>query len=141
GRFALGIERELGLVVLLRDQRVDERVDGRGALAAVLAHDQRGLAGEGRVFHRAHALGEVARQRRLAGAGPAEQAEDLRAGLVLEPGGNGEQRRVLLGGPLDHQRMLVLTVAMPSTPPSRRSPRTTAPTPAGVPVKTRSPAL
>ena len=33
----------------------------------------------------------------------------------------------------------IARVPSPSMPPSRRSPATTAPTPAGVPVKTRSP--
>src|SRR5690606_13984697 len=123
------------------DQRIDQRMDGGGAAATVLAHDQRCLAGEGCIFHRPHALCQVAGERRLAGTGPAEEAEDLRAVLVLEPARDGHEGLVLLGRPLHHQTMLVLTVPTPAISPTSTSPRTTAPTPAGVPLKMRSPRL
>ncbi len=55
-------------------------------------------------FDRLHALREVAGECRLAGAGPAEQPEHLRAGLVLEPGGDGLKRLVLLRRPFPSRR-------------------------------------
>ena len=58
---------------------VDQAVNGGGALAALAAHHQRGLAGEGREQHLAvDRLGEVAGEGGLAGAGIAEQPEGLR---------------------------------------------------------------
>src|SRR4029453_17585918 len=59
------------------------------------------LAGEGRIFHLAiDALGDVPRQRGLAGAGIAEQPEHRRhaisTGLGLHPVGNGLQRGILM---------------------------------------------
>ena len=80
---------------------IDQRVDGGGAVAALVAHHQRRLAGEGRELHAAvDAVGDVPRQRGLAGAGIAEQAEHRRravlAGLGLEPIGHGFQRRILV---------------------------------------------
>src|SRR5690606_29597092 len=108
--------------------------------AAALAHHHRRLAGEGGVADAAHVLRQVHGQRRLAGASPAEQAKDLRAVLVPEPAGDGDQRRVLLARPdRRHQAMVVRTPPTPSMAPSSTSPRPTAPTPAGVPVMMRSP--
>ena len=80
---------------------IDQRVDGGGVVATLVAHHQRRLAGEGREFHLAiDAVGDVPRQRGLAGAGIAEQAEDGRravlAGLGLQPVGNGLQRGILM---------------------------------------------
>src|SRR6202012_3321097 len=77
------------------------RVNGGGVVAALVAHHQRGLAGEGREFHLAvDAVGNMARQRGLAGAGIAEQLEPRRravlAGLCLHPVGNGFQRGILM---------------------------------------------
>ena len=86
---------------------VDQAVDGGGAVAALAAHHQGGLAGEGGELHLAvDAFGDVARQRGLAGAGIAEQAEDrrraVRAGLGGEPGIDGLERVVLLRGKFGH---------------------------------------
>src|ERR1700687_2697505 len=72
-----------------------------GVVAALVAHHQRRLAGEGGEFHLAiDAVGDVARQRGLAGAGIAEQPEHRRravlAGLCLQPVGNGLQRGILM---------------------------------------------
>ena len=80
---------------------VDQRVDGGGVVATLVAHHQRRLAGEGGILHLAiDAFGDVPRQRGLAGAGIAEQAEDGRravpAGLGLQPVGNGLQRGILM---------------------------------------------
>src|SRR5262249_1774174 len=66
-----------------------------------------GLAGEGREFHLAvDSVGDVSRQRGLAGAGIAEQAENLRravlAGLGLEPVGNGFERGILVRAESGH---------------------------------------
>src|SRR5690349_975429 len=76
-------------------------MDGGGVVATLVAHDERSLAGEGGVFHLAvDAFGDMPRQRGLAGAGIAEQAEHRRravlAGLCLEPVGHGFQRRILM---------------------------------------------
>ena len=58
---------------------VDHRVDGRGLVAALLAQDRGRLAGEGAEGDLAlDRLGDVAGERGLAGAGIAEQAEQLR---------------------------------------------------------------
>ena len=86
---------------------VDQAVDGGGALAALAAHHQRGLAGEGREQHLAvDRLGEVAGERGLAGAGIAEQPEDLRRaalpGLGLEPGRDRLERGILMRGEDGH---------------------------------------
>ncbi|MGY3470159.1 hypothetical protein ACVW0I_007030 [Bradyrhizobium sp. LM6.11] len=49
---------------------IDQRMDGGGLVATLVAHDQRRLAGEGSEFHLAvDAVGNVPRQRGLAGAG------------------------------------------------------------------------
>ena len=78
---------------------VDEAVDGARALAALGAQHQRRLAGEGGEGDLAFGiLGELARERRLAGAGIAEQAEDLRL-AALQPGRDGLERVVLLRRP------------------------------------------
>ena len=86
---------------------VDEAVDCRGVPAAFAAHHARRLAGEGSEFHLAVGLvGDVAGKRGLAGAGIAEQTEDLRravrAGLGLQPFGDNGQRLLLVGGELGH---------------------------------------
>ena len=70
--------------------------------AALAAHDQRGLAGEGREQHLAvDAFGDVPGERGLAGARIAEQAEDgggvASAGLGLEPVRDRGERIVLMG--------------------------------------------
>ena len=87
---------------------VDQRMNGRGAVAALVAHHQRRLAGEGGELHLAgDALGDVARQRGLAGAGKAEQPEHRRragaAGLGLQPIGDGFQRGILMRGEGGHR--------------------------------------
>ena len=80
---------------------VDQAVNGGGAFAALAAHHQRGLAGEGGEQNLAvDRLGEVPRQRGLAGAGVAEQPEGLgRAalpGLGLKPGRDRLEGGVLM---------------------------------------------
>ena len=107
GRLVPQIEAGHFLAALAR--AVDQAVDGGGALAALAAHHRGRLAGEGGELHLAvGVLGEVAGERGLAGAGIAEQAEDLRravrAGLVLEPGGDGIEGGVLMRGKLRHGR-------------------------------------
>ena len=76
-------------------------MDGGGAGAALAAHDERGLAGEGGEMHLAvDAVGDVPGERGLAGAGIAEQAKHLartaRARLFLEPIGDGLERGILM---------------------------------------------
>ena len=79
---------------------VDQRVDGRGAGAALRAHHQRRLAGEGGEGRFAlRRFGDVARQRRLADPGVAEQPEHLRLAR-LEPSPDLVERRRLLRRPL-----------------------------------------
>ena len=80
---------------------VDQRVDGGGVVATLVAHHQRRLAGEGRKLYLAiDAVCDVTRQRGLAGSGIAEQPEHgwgaVLAGLGLEPFGNGLQRGILM---------------------------------------------
>ena len=80
---------------------VDQRMDGGGVVATLIAHHQRGLAGEGREFHLAgDAVGDVPGEGGLAGSGIAEQPEYRRravlAGLGLHPVGNGLQRGILM---------------------------------------------
>src|SRR5262249_61528485 len=72
---------------------VDQSMDGGGAAAALAAHDGRSLAGEGGELYLAVCLlGDVPRERGLAGAGIAEQAKNLRravrAGPRFEPFGD-----------------------------------------------------
>src|SRR5665811_2322759 len=70
-----------------------------------------GYAGTGKTTLATHLavdmLGEVGRERGLAGAGIAEQAEHLRgavrAGLGLQPGGDRVERGVLMRGELRHE--------------------------------------
>ena len=93
---------KVGVSSLLSSDAIDQAVDGGCAVTALAAHDQRGLAGEGREQHLAvDVLGNVLGERGLAGAGIAEQAEHLRriarAGPGLEPVGNGSQRSILMG--------------------------------------------
>ncbi|MNL79860.1 hypothetical protein D3C87_2065590 [compost metagenome] len=57
-------------------------MDGLGVAGALGAQHLGGLAGKGGKQHVAiHMLGEMARKRRLAGAGITEQPEELRAAL------------------------------------------------------------
>ena len=86
---------------------VDQAVDGGGAAAALAAHHRGRLAGEGGELHLAVGLvGQMLGERGLAGAGIAEQAEDLvaavRARLGFEPIGHGFERLILDGGELRH---------------------------------------
>ena len=70
------------------------------------------LDGPGECWHEARlreavdALGDVPRQRGLAGPGIAEQAEHLgravSAGLGFQPVGNGRERRILMRGEAGH---------------------------------------
>ena len=81
---------------LLAARPVDQRMDGARIGGALRAQHLRGLAGEGGELHLpVDMLGEIARQRRLAGAGIAEQAEHLRP-PGLQPSRDGLQRVVLL---------------------------------------------
>ena len=79
---------------------VDQAMDRARAGAALAAHHHRGLAGEGGEMHLAvDALGDVAGERGLAGAGIAEQPEYLaRAarGLFYQPIGNRLERGILM---------------------------------------------
>ena len=82
---------------------IDQRMNRGGAVAALVAHHQRRLAGEGGEFDLAvDIVGDMARQRGLAGAGIAEQPEHLRravlAGLGFQPVGDGFQRGILMRG-------------------------------------------
>jgi hypothetical protein len=86
---------------------VDQRVDGGGLVATLVAHDEGRLAGEGGEFHLAvDALGDVPRQGGLAGAGKAEQAENRRravtAGFGFQPIANGLERGILMRGEIGH---------------------------------------
>ena len=68
------------LLRLLAARAVDQRMERAGVGAAAVAHDLRGLAGEGGEEHVAvGVVGDVPRQHRLAGAGVAEEAKDLLA--------------------------------------------------------------
>ena len=83
---------------------VDERMDRGRAGAALGAHHQRGLAGEGGEGGvAARAFGDMAGERRLADPGIAEQAEDLRLAL-LEPAADRVDRLRLLGRPFAADR-------------------------------------
>ena len=121
------------LLALLARQ-VDEPVDRRGAEAALLVHDEGGLARERGVAHRPRdARGELAREGRLAGPGVAEQPED--AGLarrsrrerVRQPRAHALERGVLRGGPDDgggvghrpSSHCLSMTTIVRSTVPRR----------------------
>ena len=78
---------------------VDQRVDGAGILAALLAQDMGGLAGEGAETDIAvNAFGQMPRERGLARAGIAEQTEHLTV-AALQPVGGLLQGVILLGGP------------------------------------------
>ena len=95
-----------GLLAALA-RAIDQAVDRARAAAALAAHHQRGLAGEGRVLHLALDMRrEMARERGLAGARIAEQAEQLRrpgfAGPRLEPAGDRLEGRVLMGREFGH---------------------------------------
>ena len=86
------------LLRLLAARPVDQRVQRARIGAAAVAHHLRGLAGEGGEEHLAAAIvGDLLRQRRLARAGKAEEAEDLRH-RRLQPARDGEKRGVLLRG-------------------------------------------
>jgi hypothetical protein len=100
GRVDRGLARGLVLHRLLAARAVDQRMDGAGVGRPLRAQHLRRLAGEGGELHLSvDVLGEVARQRRLAGAGIAEQAKERRAPF-LQPAGDGLQRLVLLRGKL-----------------------------------------
>ena len=79
-------------------------------MATLASHHERGLAGEGGEQNlTGNALGEVSRQSRLARVGVAEKTEDRRCVLPFlarrfEPGGDGLEGRVLVGGELRHER-------------------------------------
>src|ERR1700722_13017819 len=83
---------------------VNERVDGRRARAALRSHHQGGFAGEGGERGlAARALGDVARQRRLADARVAEETKHLRLAL-FEPSADLVDRLGLLARPLAGDR-------------------------------------
>src|SRR5690606_23781080 len=85
---------------LLAARPVDQRVDRARIDRALGAQHLRRLSGErGKLHLPVHMLCEVARQRRLAGAGIAEQPENLRL-AGLEPARNRLQRLILLRGEL-----------------------------------------
>ena len=91
---------------------VDEAVDGAGVVAALGAQHQGCLAGIGGEDDIAvYALGDVARERGLAGARVTEEAEDLWP-ACLQPGGNLDQRAVLLRRPHMVQRPSPSAAAM-----------------------------
>ena len=82
----VGVEGEGRRAFRALARPVDERVDGRRAGAALRAHHQRRLAGEGGERRlAARAFGDVAGERRLADAGIAEQAEHLGLALLEPP--------------------------------------------------------
>ena len=96
GRRYRGLAGRLVRHRLLAARPVDQRVDGARIGGALGAQHLRRLAGKGGELHLPiHMLGEIARQRRLAGAGIAEQAEDLRP-ACLEPPRHRLQGIVLL---------------------------------------------
>ena len=119
---------------------IDQRMDGGGVVAALVAHHQRRLAGEGGELHLAvDALGDMPRQRGLAGSGIAEQTEDRRravpAGLCLHPVGNGLQRGILMrcknghgvsaedvSGPPMRPRLILPKLMIQAVSASRRGP-------------------
>ena len=75
-------------------------MDGGRTAASLAAHDAGGLAGEGGVENLAvDSVGDVPCERRLAGAGIAEEAEDLPI-AALDPARDGFKRGILLGRPL-----------------------------------------
>ena len=99
GGGALAVDDEARPGLALPARAVDQAVDRRGLGAALLAQDEGGLAREGREQDVAvDRLGDVAGERRLAGAGIAEQAED-RPVRLFEPAGDGPHGAVLLGRP------------------------------------------
>ena len=84
--------------LLLAARPIDQRMDRAGIDRALRAQHLRRLAGEGGELHLpVDMFGEIARQRRLAGAGIAEQAEDLRPAR-LQPARHRLQRFILLRG-------------------------------------------
>ena len=102
-------------------------------VAALAAHDQRGLAGEGAERDLAvDALGEVAGERGLAGAGIAEQAEDLPRSAAarprLEPGRDRVERGILMRSEDRHGALTVQCggKTWPSRPSGSSSARRTA---------------
>ena len=96
---AVVVEHEGGAVLVLAARAVDQAVDGAGAAAALAAHHMGGLAGEGGEGDlAAGVLGDVAGERRLAGAGIAEQAEDL-AAAGFQPARDGKESGILLRRP------------------------------------------
>ena len=100
----VGVEGEGGRAFGALARPVNERVDGRRARAALRAHHQRGLAGEGGERRlAARAFGDVARKRRLADARIAEEAKHLGLAL-LEPPADLVDRLRLLARPFAADR-------------------------------------
>ena len=100
GDGALFVQHKHRLLGLGVARPVDQAVDGARALAAFRAQHQRRLAGVGGKAHLAVGVfGELSRERRLAGAGVAEQPEDLRL-AALQPGGDGLEGVLLLRRPV-----------------------------------------
>ena len=88
GRRDRGLAGHLVFDRFLAPRPVDQRVDGARVDRPLGAQHLRGLAGEGSELHLpVDMLGEIARQRRLAGAGIAEKAQYLRP-AVLQPAGD-----------------------------------------------------
>ena len=101
---ALAVEHEGRALLVDAARAVDQRMDGLRAGAALVAQHQRRLAGKGGEDDVAiDGLGDMARQRRLAGAGIAEQAKELRL-AGLQPARDGAERGVLLRRPVHRRR-------------------------------------
>ncbi len=96
GRIDRRLAGRLVLHRLLAARAVDQRMDGARVGGALGAQHLRGLAGEGGELNLpVDMLGEIARKRRLARAGIAEQAENLGT-AGLQPSRHRLQRVVLL---------------------------------------------
>src|SRR5690606_8153325 len=96
GRVDRGLAGGFVLDRLLAARAIDQRVNGSGVGRALGAQHLRGLAGEGRELNlTVDMLGEIARQRRLAGAGITEKPKE-RLLPLLQPAGHGAERLVLL---------------------------------------------
>src|SRR5579863_3468334 len=94
--------RRAPFIVLYR--AIDQRVYRGRSRAAFGAHDQRRLASESGIGGLGLcAASDMARQRRLADAGVAEEAEDLRLARI-EPAANLIEGGALLAGPI-HSRV------------------------------------
>src|SRR6478735_10411587 len=85
-------------------------MDGLGAIAALVAQHQRRLAGEGGEEDCAiDTLGNMARERRLARAGIAEQPKNLRL-TSLQPACDRAQRGILLRRPAHREGIRYATM-------------------------------